>query len=65
MANLALVDPANIILAARTILIAVLSNTLVKSGMIASMAAPQLRNQMLPWAVLILVTGGVAVFLIG
>src|SRR5512136_62958 len=64
MANLALANPANASLAGRTILIAVLSNTLVKSGMIVSMAAPQLRNRMLPLAALVLGAGGVAVFLI-
>jgi uncharacterized membrane protein (DUF4010 family) len=63
MANLALANPANVSLAGRTILIAVLSNTLVKSGMIISMAAPQLRNRMLPLVVLVLAAGGVAVFL--
>jgi uncharacterized membrane protein (DUF4010 family) len=65
MANMSLATPANASLAARTILIAVLSNTLVKSGMIASLAAPPLRRHMLPWAGLVLVVGGVAVFLIG
>ncbi len=65
MANLALTEPDNATIASRTILIAVLSNTLVKSGMIVSMAAPQLRNQMLPIAALVLAAGGVAVFLIG
>ncbi len=64
MANLALTNPDHVSLAGRTILIAVLSNTLVKSGMIASMAAPQLRKQMLPWAALVLTTGAIAVFLI-
>ena len=64
MANLALANPANAGLAGRTILIAVLSNTLVKSGMIVSMAAPQLRNRMLPLVVLVLAAGGVAVFLV-
>lgn len=64
MANLAQANPASAGLAARTVLIAVLSNTLVKSGMIVSMAAPQLRNRMLPLAALVLAAGGLAVFLI-
>src|SRR5512137_1592816 len=60
MANLSLADPANAGLAGRTILIAVLSNTLVKSGMIVSMAAPPLRNRMLPLTALVLAAGGAA-----
>jgi uncharacterized membrane protein (DUF4010 family) len=64
MANLSLANPANAGMAASTILIAVLSNTLVKSGMIVSMAAPQLRNRMLPLAALVLAAGGAALFLI-
>jgi uncharacterized membrane protein (DUF4010 family) len=65
MANLALTSPASEGVAARTILIAVLSNTLVKSGMTVSLGAPQLRNRMLPLAGLVLAAGGAAVFLIG
>jgi uncharacterized membrane protein (DUF4010 family) len=42
-----------------------LSNTLVKYGMVAAMGAPQLRNQMLPWTILVLAAGGMAALLMG
>lgn len=65
MANLALADPASAGAAARTILIAILSNTLVKSGMVVSLAAPSLRRVMLPSAALLVGAGGAALFLVG
>lgn len=65
MANLALTDPESAGIAARTILIAVISNTLVKSGMIVSLAHPDLRARMVPFTGLVLASGGAAVFLIG
>jgi uncharacterized membrane protein (DUF4010 family) len=65
MANLAGNDPASAIPAARTILIAVITNTLVKAGMAVSMGAPELRRRMLPLALLLLGAGAVAVFLVG
>jgi len=65
MANLAAANPANSGVAARTVIIAVLSNTLVKSGMIVSLAAPSLRKVMLPSTGLLLVAGAAAAFLVG
>jgi len=65
MANLAAVNPASAGVAARTVVIAVLSNTLVKSGMIVSLAAPTLRRVMLPSTGLLLVAGAAAAFLVG
>jgi uncharacterized membrane protein (DUF4010 family) len=51
--------------AARTILIAVLSNTVTKTAMAVSVGAPELRKVFLPFAVLLLAAGVGAVFLIG
>lgn len=65
MANLALATPDLGAAAARTILIAVLANTLVKSGMAVSMGSPELRRRMLPLAGLLLLGGVVAAFLVG
>jgi uncharacterized membrane protein (DUF4010 family) len=44
MANLAKTNPENLVVAARTIVIAVLANTLVKAGMAVFMGAPALRR---------------------
>jgi uncharacterized membrane protein (DUF4010 family) len=44
MANLATTSPESVKIAARTIVIAVVSNTLVKAGMAAFMGAPALRR---------------------
>lgn len=65
MANLAAANPDSLGVAARTVIIAVLSNTLVKSGMIVSLAAPALRRVMLPSTALLLVAGVVAAVLVG
>jgi uncharacterized membrane protein (DUF4010 family) len=65
MANLAAANPSGAGVAARTVIIAVLSNTLVKSGMIVSLAAPALRRVMLPSTGLLLVAGAAAAFLVG
>jgi uncharacterized membrane protein (DUF4010 family) len=65
MANLAGTDPASAGPAARTILIAVITNTLVKAGMAVSMGAPELRRRILPIALLLLGAGIAAVFLVG
>jgi uncharacterized membrane protein (DUF4010 family) len=65
MANLAKVNPDNVSAAARTILIAVLANTLVKGGMAVFMGAPEMRKRMLPFSLLLLVTGLAAAMLIG
>ena len=65
MANLAGADPASAGPAARTILIAVITNTLVKAGMAVSMGSPELRRRILPIALVLLGTGIIAVFLVG
>jgi len=64
MANLSESDPELTTAAARTVLIAVLSNTLVKSGMAVGAGSPELRRRFLPSAVALLVAGAlVAIFL--
>jgi uncharacterized membrane protein (DUF4010 family) len=65
MANLADQKTDLIGVAARTILIAVISNTVVKTGMAVSVGAPELRKTFLPFAILLLVAGAGAVFLVG
>ena len=57
MAQLALAEPQNAEAAARTILIAVLSNTAVKGGMAVFMGASELRRVMLPITGLLLAAG--------
>ena len=57
MANLAQGDPANLQSAARAIVIAVMANTLTKSGMAVGMGSPELRRITLPIALLLLATG--------
>jgi len=64
MANLA-ENHDLMVVAARTILIAVLSNTVTKTSMAVSVGAPELRRVFLPFAVLLLVAGAGAVFLVG
>lgn len=65
MANLALSDPESAAPAARTIVIAVISNTLVKSGMVIWLGAAALRRTMTPIAVALGLTGIAAVYLVG
>ena len=57
MAQLAQSEPASRVAAARTILIAVLANTLVKGGMAVFMGAPALRRVMLPFIGALLAAG--------
>lgn len=64
MANLAGSDPGHLRVAARAILIAVIANTLVKSGMAVTLGSPALRRITLPVSGALLATGGVAFFLI-
>lgn len=64
MAQLALADPTNAGPAAATIVIAVVSNTLVKTGMAATLGAPALRKIMLPAAAVILAVGGATAWLL-
>ncbi|MFC1575596.1 MgtC/SapB family protein [Gemmatimonadota bacterium] len=65
MANLANTSPADLGPAARTVLIAVMSNTLVKGGMAVFLGGAAMRKRMLPFSILLLASGVVAAFLIG
>lgn len=65
MAEMVRGAPESVGPAAATILIAVMSNTVVKSGMALSMGSPELRRRMLPSAVLLLAAGIGAAFLVG
>ena len=51
--------------AARTVLIAILANTLVKSGLVLSLAAPALKRALLPGAGLLAAAGAAAAILVG
>ena len=57
MANLANTNPEILKIAQRTIVIAVLSNTLVKCGMAAFMGAPALRRTIVLTTLLVLIVG--------
>lgn len=64
MANLA--GQADMVgVAARTILIAIMANTLTKTSMAASVGSPELRKRILPLAALLMASGVGAVFLVG
>lgn len=65
MANLATTSPADLGPAARTVLIAVLSNTLVKGGMAVFLGGAAMRRKMLPLTLVLLLSGTVAAVLIG
>lgn len=65
MANLAQQDPASSGAAARTIVIAVISNTMVKCGMAIWLGAPSMRKTMIPITVALAGSGAVAAFLVG
>jgi uncharacterized membrane protein (DUF4010 family) len=64
MANLAAAGGANITVAARTIVIAVLSNTLVKTGMAAFLGTPALRRTLLVATLLVLIAAAVGAFIV-
>jgi uncharacterized membrane protein (DUF4010 family) len=64
MAQLALGDPTNAEAATSTIVIAVASNTLVKSGMAGFLGAPTLRRIIVPAAGIILAAGAAAAWLL-
>ena len=64
MADLAKGDAAQVTVAARAILIAVIANTLVKSGMAISLGSAELRRRALPISGALLAAGIVAGFLI-
>jgi uncharacterized membrane protein (DUF4010 family) len=63
MANLSAGQPEALGPAARTVLIAVLSNTAVKSGMVVWLGAPQMRRLVAPIVALLGVAGVAAVLL--
>ena len=62
MANLATTNPESLLIAARTIVIAVVANTLVKAGMAAFMGAPALRRTVLLATILLLIAAGGGIF---
>ncbi len=64
MADLARSDAQNLNVAARAIVIAALANTLVKSGLAASLGSPELRRLTLPISGLLFVAGALAAALI-
>ena len=64
MANLAKGDTANLQTAARAIVIAVMANTLTKSGMAIGLGSAELRRITLPIAVLLLVMGAAGALLL-
>jgi len=61
MANLAVTSPESVKIAERTIIIAVLSNTLVKAGMAAFMGAPALRRTIVLATLLLLLAGAAGI----
>ena len=65
MAHLAQQDPASSGPAARTIVIAVISNTMVKCGMAIWLGAPSMRRTMIPITGALAFSGAVAAFLVG
>jgi uncharacterized membrane protein (DUF4010 family) len=64
MANLARQDPASSQAAARTIVIAVISNTMVKCGMAIWLGAPSMRRTMVPITIALALSGIGAAFLV-
>lgn len=65
MANLAQQDPDSSGAAARTIVIAVISNTMVKCGMAIWLGAPSMRRTMIPITGALAASGAVAAYLVG
>lgn len=65
MANLAQQDPSSAGAAARTIVIAVISNTMVKCGMAIWLGAPSMRRTMIPITAALALSGAVAALLVG
>jgi uncharacterized membrane protein (DUF4010 family) len=64
MANLASGDAATLPIASRTVLIAVVSNTLLKGAVAASLGAPELRRVILPALGAILAAGAAGAWLV-
>jgi uncharacterized membrane protein (DUF4010 family) len=65
MANLAQQNPASTGTAARTVVIAVMSNTMVKCGMAIWLGAPAMRRTMVPITAALALAGTAAAFLVG
>ena len=65
MANLATADAGSLKVAARTIVIAVLSNTLVKTGMAVFVGTPALRRTLLLATLLVLIAAAVGAVIVG
>jgi len=65
MANLAQQDPSSSSVAARTIVIAVVSNTMVKCGMAIWLGSSTMRRTMIPITVVLALSGAVATYLVG
>jgi len=65
MANLALQDPSSAAPAARTIVIAVISNTLLKCAMVLWLGAPSIRRTMIPITGTLALAGIAAAVLVG
>jgi len=65
MADLAKQSPDNSVAAARTIVIAVISNTMVKCGMTIWLGAPSMRRTMIPITVALALSGVAAAYLVG
>src|SRR5215470_10140759 len=64
MANLATADAERLTVAARTIVIAVLSNTLVKTGMAVFVGAPALRRTLLLATLVVLIAAAVGAVIV-
>jgi len=65
MANLAQQDPASSGAAARTVVIAVISNTMVKCGMVIWLGASSMRRTMVPITAALALAGAGAAYLVG
>lgn len=65
MANLVEQQPDMVGVGARTILIAIMANTMTKTGMAVSVGAPELRRRILPVAALLLMSGVAAAVFVG
>jgi uncharacterized membrane protein (DUF4010 family) len=65
MANLAAAEPENLTIAARTIVIAVVSNTLTKTGMAVFLGAPALRRTLLLATLPLLIAAAVGAVIVG
>lgn len=61
MANLAKTNPESLLVAARTIVIAVVANTLVKAGMAVFMGAPALRRTVVLATLLLLIAAAAGI----